>query len=281
MPRSALDNDKVRVEIEKLLEIFKKPDSLEFVAKSFFRRGADLPSDGWSNLNRLIMLSNGTSDARTFNQFKEINRYPKKGSKAFYIFAPLLVPEKDKDGHPVLDKNGKPKVKLIGYKTIPEFRVEDTDGEPVDYKPSAELPRFCGTELAEKWGITVKQGYENPSYYAMYSHTKKEIVCATPCQQDFFHELVHAADDKISGGIKGGQDPAQEIVADFSSAVLMGIFGLKAGTKNTYDYVKSYANQLGKDDAIEAIIPLIGKISKLINLIIKESDELCSKEQKN
>jgi len=268
MSKSVLNNEKVRIEIEKVLEAFKKPDSLEFVAKGFFKRGTEIASDNWSILNKLIMMVNGTSDARTFQQWKSINRFPKKGSHAFFIFAPILVPDDKAE-----NKDDKKKMKLVGYRTIPEFKYESTEGDPVNYNPDKELPVFCGSKLAEKWGITIKQGFENPLYYAFYSSTKKEIVIASDSQQTFFHEISHAADEKITGTIKGGQNPSQEIVAEFSAAVLMNIFGLKAGTANTYQYIERYAKQLGKE-TIEAVIPLIGKISKVINLIINESNEL-------
>lgn len=163
--------------------------------------------------------------------------------------------------------------KLVGFQPTPVWPVEQTEGKEVDYKIDKELPDFMCKEVAEKWDIKVKQSFDNPSFYAYFSPDKKEIIMATDNQQTFFHELVHVADEKVQGKIKNGQDETQEIVAEFGASVLMRMFGLKAGTKNTYEYVKMYADNLSKDP-IDAVIPLVSRISKAIELILKESENL-------
>jgi len=95
---------------------------------------------------------------------------------------------------------------------------------------------------------------------------------ATDNQQTFFHELVHAADEKVQGKIKEGQETNQEIVAEFGAAVLMKMFGLQTGTKNAYEYINKYADNL-KKDAIDAVIPLVSRIGKAINLILDENEK--------
>ena len=85
---------------------------------------------------------------------------------------------------------------------------------------------------------------------------------ATPDQGVFFHELIHAADEKIQGKLKGGQEVSQEIVAEFGSAILMRMFGLKASERSTYDYIDSYAKVQGRN-AIDAVIPLINSLRPL------------------
>ena len=273
--KSLIKNDKVRKEIESLIEAFKTPESLNLVAKGFFTRGTDLPSDSWSVLNRIIMMSHNTTDARGYQAWKKVGRYGKKG-EAFSILAPILISvKKDKD-----KKESKDNMKkvLIGFRPIPVWPVEGTEGKDVDYGATSEMPEFLGKEVAESWGLTIEQGFENPSYYAYYSPVQKKILMATPSQQTFFHELSHAADDRITG-VKGGQDPVQEIVAEMSASVLMTMMGLEAGTKNTYDYIERYAKEMNKT-AVDSIIPLISRIGKIITLIMDESDTLLEKYAK-
>lgn len=276
MARSMLTNDKVRAEINGLLEMFKEPESLETIAKSMFRRKQDIPSDNWSVLNRLIMMRHNTFDARGVKSWFKIGRKVMKGG-SFCIIAPKMfqIPEKDENGNPILDSNGKEKKKviLVGFKPIPVWPVEQTEGKEVDYKMDKDLPEFMCKEVAENWGIKVKQTFDNPSFYAYFSPEKGEIIMATDNQQTFFHELCHCADAKVQGKIKNGQDEVQEIVAEFGASVLMRMFGLKAGTKNTYEYVKKYADNLSKDP-IDAVIPLVSRISKAIELILKENENL-------
>lgn len=275
MARSMLTNDKVRGEIEGLLKMFAEPESLETMAKSMFQRGIDIPSDNWSVLNRLIMMGHGSMDARGAKAWFRINRKVSKGGN-FCIIAPRLiqVEEKDKDGNPILDKKtGKPKKKqiLVGFYPIPVWPVEKTEGADIDYKLDKVMPEFLCEKVAKSWEINIKQGFDNPSFYAYFSPTNKEIVMATDNQQTFFHELCHVADEKVQGKLKDGQEPLQEIVAEFGAAILMRMFGLKAGTKNTFDYVKKYAEQVGKDP-VDAVIPLVSRISKAIKLILETNE---------
>jgi len=275
MKKSLIKNDKVRKEIESLIEAFKTPESLNLVAKGFFTRGTNLPSDTWSVLNRIIMMSHNTTDARGYQAWKKVERYGEKGG-AFSILAPILINvKKDKDKK---DSKKNSKKILIGFRPIPVWPVENTKGKDVDYGTVDEMPEFFGKEVAESWGLTIEQGFENPSYYAYYSPMQQKILMATPSQQTFFHELSHAADDRITG-VKGGQDPVQEIVAEMSSAVLMTMVGLETGTQNTYSYIERYAKEMDKT-AVDSIIPLISRIGKIVTSIMDESDSLLEKYSK-
>jgi len=275
--RSMLSNEKVKGEIEGLLKMFKEPESLETVAKSMFRRGIDIPSDNWSILNRLIMMRHGTMDARGPKAWFKIGRKVLKGGN-FCIIAPKLwlKPVLDNDGQPVLDANGKEKKIpiLVGFNPIAVWPVEKTEGKEVDYKMDKEMPKFLCEKVAKSWGLSIKQTFDNPSFYAYFSPTKGEIVMATENQQTFLHELAHACDEKIQGKLKEGQEPLQEIAAEMAACVLMRMLGLKnIGTKNTYDYISKYADQMGKDP-IDAVIPLVSRIGKIVDLILKTNDEV-------
>ena len=58
----------------------------------------------------------------------------------------------------------------------------------------------------------------------------------------FFHELVHAYDNKTTK-LKGGQDPVQECVAEFGACVLAMVFGISVD-KSSYDYIRSYTGEV-------------------------------------
>jgi hypothetical protein len=99
-----------------------------------------------------------------------------------------------------------------------------TEGEPLDYQ-KIELPELPLMEIAKEWGISVKAIPGSYRYFGYFSQDRKEIALATKEESVFFHELVHAAHQRILGELKQGQDWKQEIVAELSAAVLCRVVG--------------------------------------------------------
>jgi hypothetical protein len=77
-------HEKAQESLQRLLELFSREEELPAAiaeATVIKRRDIGAPCEFWSLGNRLIMVSHGTSDARGFGQWKEVGRYPKKGSE--------------------------------------------------------------------------------------------------------------------------------------------------------------------------------------------------------
>src|SRR5512147_2210328 len=138
-------NEKVKQAIESIVQRFKEGDIPKAIAYSMFPI-PNTPSSKWSLLNRTLMFISGTGDARGLRQWKEAGRYVKKGSKSFTILAPRFVKKEP--------ENEEEEVKsiLVGFWAVPVFKVEDTDGKPLDYQ-EIELPEFPLIEIAKDWGI--------------------------------------------------------------------------------------------------------------------------------
>lgn len=83
---------------------------------------------------------------RGIRQWNKVSRYVKRGSKCLYILVPFIKKVEDRD---------KEKQVLIGFGTKAVFRVEDTDGEPLEYE-NIELPRFPLIDRAEAWNIDIR-----------------------------------------------------------------------------------------------------------------------------
>jgi len=122
------------------------------------------------------------------------------------------------------EKPGDERQRLRCFLTRPVFRVEDTGGEPLDYE-QIDLPNLPLLERAKEWGISVKAIPGNYQFYGYYSQDKKVIALATSEEKTFFHELAHAGHDIVKKGLKGGQDPLQEIVAELSAQALCKLVG--------------------------------------------------------
>jgi antirestriction protein ArdC len=254
----------VKAVLDNILERFKTGDVPEAVAYSMFPI-PDLPSSKWSILNRTIMFFSGTHDARGYRQWNEANRYVKKGSKSLYILVPFIKK--------VEDDAGQEKDALYGFGCKPVFRVEDTDGEPLEYQ-QIELPQLPLMERAEEWGISVKAIPGNYSYRGYYSPDRREVCLGTPQEKTFFHELSHCAHERVKGNLKNGQDPFQEIVAELSAQALCRIVG-KTGERhlgNSYQYIERYADRL-KISAYSACIRVLNETEKVLNLILQGDQE--------
>lgn len=252
-------NDKVKEVLGKILAQFESGQIPECVAFTCFTQ--NIPSDHWSFLNRIIMYASGTGDARGFRQWLEAKRFVKKGTKAIYILAPLLVKSKEDPEKKV----------LIGFKSVPVFRAEDTEGEPL--KQEEVIAQFPLIERAKQWGINVRTIRFDGAIYGAFSQTTGTIALATEDECVFFHELAHSADHRLKGKLKGGQDPYQEIVAELSAHALCRLVG-KSGEKhlgNTHRYIKGYAEKLGKSP-LTACMEVLEQVEKVIKLIMKGGD---------
>ena len=254
-------NDKVKQVLEVIVEKFKSGEIPDAVAMASFPV-PDTPSSKWSFTNRTLMFLAGTCDARGFRQWKEVNRWVKKGARAIYILVPCLKREID-------EESGEEKDVLRFFKPSPVFMYEDTDGEALDYE-QLEVPQLPLLDRAKEWGISVKAVPGNFRYMGYYSSNRHEIALATPEEKTFFHELAHAAHDKVNDGLKDGQDPLQEIVAELSAQALCRLVGKRNNdsTGNSFKYIERYAKRI-RMSAHTACLKVLGETEKVLNLILK------------
>jgi antirestriction factor ArdC-like protein len=257
-------NEKVRKVLDTILDKFKSGDIPEAVAMSMFPI-PDIPSTKWSLLNRTIMFFSGTADGRGYRQWQQADRQVKKGSKAFHILVPYIKKQKD--------ENGKETERLYGFGCKPVFRVEDTDGEDLEYE-NLELPEIPLLERAEEWNINVKAIPGNFRYFGYYCGDRKEIALATQEEKVFFHELSHAAHEKVKGSLKQGQDALQEIVAELSAQALCRIAGKQGSDTlgNSYKYIERYAEKIDMKP-YNACLKVICETEKVLKLILEREEE--------
>ena len=254
-------NEKVKQVLDKILVSFESgdvPEALSIVALP----QQDVPCSQWSLCNRLILFFADTSDARGFRQWKRVGRYPKKGSKALYILSPRHRKKKEEE---------EGKIILAGFVPVPVFRWEDTAGEPL---PQVALrPRLLPPliEVAQDWGIDVSWQSFQGDAYGFYNPTRNEIVLATHAESVFFHELAHAAHQRVNGRLKPGQDGRQEIVAELTAAVLAHLYGRRPNDGGAYRYIRSYAEQAGQD-MYRACLGVIGEVGKCLDAIVHREE---------
>ncbi len=262
-------NQRVEKVVNKLLESFKTKNIPQVVAYAQFPI-PNLPCSKWSFLNQIIVLSNDTVDCRGYLQWKEVNRNIKQGAKAIYILVPYMKKVEKEENEKSTDSESNEV--LMGFMSKPVFKVEDTEGESLEYE-DIQLPEHPLLERAEELGVEVKSAPGSYQYYGYYNTDRKEIILATPEEKTFFHELAHVAHEKVIKKLKPGQNPAQEIVAEFTAQVLCNMVGktMDRHLGNSYIYIERYAQALEMTPH-KAVLSLLLEIDKILKLILKKEE---------
>ena len=239
------------------------------VARTVIRSNGNRPSDRWSLANRLIMLAHGTFDARGFRQWQEVGRRVKKGARAFYILAPITkkVVRRVADEE-TGEEQEEERVVVVGFRGIPVFRYEDTEGDPLpdeSYEPPEPPPLF---EVARRLGVAVEYRPGIPGVLGFYGKDSDRIVLGSHDPDVFFHELAHAAHHRVKpGGLKGGQNASQEIVAEVVAAALCELYGYPGYLRHAWEYVKAYAG-MEPGRALRAVVKLLSEVEAVLKLIL-------------
>ena len=247
------DTLKAKEQLSAIVDLFTAGKLAETAAIVVIPRDSAAPSSKWSLSNRIIQAIHGTGDARGIKQWNTAGRSVKAGSKAFCILGPSII--KDKVDPTITH--------LVGFHGIPVFRVEDTRGDALPSMEPTAPPLLAG--VAEAFGLSIRYAAFSDKYYGYYAAKKQEIVLCTHEQEVFFHELGHAAHERVTGPLKGGQDSKQEIVAEMTACVLARVYGIQAHEDKMQRYVESYAE--GKDLG-RVLMGLLSEIQKTVDLII-------------
>lgn len=273
--KKAIREERIKNTINQVIEIFQEGNVPKAISMVTFPPYQNIPSNKWSLCNRLIMMKAGTSDLRGFKQWKESGRSVKKGAKAIYILSPRMVKKKKdaKESREETNENVSEEKKffLVGFTPIPLFKVEDTDGEPLEYKEH-ELPDLPLMEKAREWGIDVSPLTFQGKFYGYFkSGIQEEIRLASPNEVVFFHELAHAAHKRIKGEIQARHKAKEEIVAELSAQVLSQLVGIEVESTlgNSYEYISHYAKNIQKDIG-SACLSVIADVEKILKLILEK-----------
>ena len=255
------DSEKAKGCLQQIVDLFREGNIPKALAVATIPPQSDIPSAKWSVSNRVLQFLADTSDARGFRQWQKAARKVKKGAKAFCILGPNARTVKETDDTGVETE----KVIVMGFHAIPVFRAEDTDGEPLPYEPPT--PPLLA-DVAEHFGLSVSYQTFASKYYGYYQSNSKRIVLATHSAQVFFHELAHAAHERIEGDLKGGQVPSQEIIAELTAATLAQMYCPDTNLGFSYEYVKSYAEK-SKRTIERACLAVINTVGLVLDEILK------------
>jgi hypothetical protein len=211
-----------------------------FCQKRLFASEAKLPMNNWSRLNQFAAFLSGTSDARGINQWREVGRWPRKGSHAFYILVPMFRNVPAENDSSIDDEQSEERKILSGFRCMPVFRVEDTEGKDLDYQIAMRAfdpSRFPLYQLSVGMGVTIRAGLTTDCY-GYFTPDKNAITLGTDDPTTYMHELSHAIDNAIPG--KSEDRAFNEVVAELSSCFLCSLYGLPHHEEHTKAYIDSY-----------------------------------------
>jgi len=262
---------KAKEVLSAVIQRFKDGSIPQAIALSCFPP-ANIPAHKWSLLNRTLMFMAGSQDARGIKQWNKVSRKVKKGSKAFHILAPWIKKEGDREGNETEI--------LKGFMAVPVFRVEDTEGDPLDYE-QIEVPDLPLLDKATEWGISVKVIPGNYRILGYYRPKTEEIAIASKDEIVFFHELAHAAHARVNGSLQPGQDWKQEIVAELSAAVLCQMVGKSSEyLGHSYIYIEDYAKK-AELTAVQGCLRVMSDVEKVLNLILAGNEVFSEGQSKD
>lgn len=263
---------------QRIVQAFQCPDMLpRALAPVFIHRKDDVPCRKWSWHNQLIAALCGTTDARGFRQWDDVKRKVKKGSKAIWILAPCVKNVKDTNARgEEVDRRV-----LFGFRGIPVFAVEDTEGEPLpaaDDRYDSWVRDLPLLEVAKTWDITVGTytGSDvTPLGYFQYGFGGQAVMLGVENLSTWAHEMVHAADHRIAGEKRNLDRAHKEIVAELGGAVLLECLGMSqdADLGGAYQYIQRYAAE-AKKDTVRVCIEVLDRVCECVKLILDTAETL-------
>lgn len=199
-----------------------------------------------------------------------------KGAKAIWIFAPIFSYKNatDGNGNPVVEKGKNKRVKdrLVGYKVVPVFAVQDTEGDPIpemvempliqsqDDSPEANKILSSLIEHAETMGVPVRviardedeRGALQQGAEGYYVHASKSITLCSEGKAGHLamvmaHELAHhvAHEQEAKLKFRMGEYADHEVVAQGAAYVVCDRLGLDV-TEFTLPYVAGWGKNIGR-----------------------------------
>ena len=107
-----------------VINAFETDQIPSLIVNALIPQDRTIPSAWWSYLNRILMLSSGTIDARTLAQWIRGGRRVKIGSRPITILAPVVR----YNASPFLSRNGLKNSYVESFSEIFVYRREDTSG---------------------------------------------------------------------------------------------------------------------------------------------------------
>jgi hypothetical protein len=258
--------ERATAELEKIVALFSTAQLPDLCAKALIN-APEKPSSKWSFGNQLLMLLAGTEDARGYRQWGDVGRYVRKGSKAFYILGPVFVKKRLDTPDPGDDEEVDV---LVGFRAIPVFRLEDTEGAELPaYTPRNPPPLL---DVAERFGMKVNYLRLSAGVYGLTDYERQIITLATEDWTVFWHELAHAIHRSYEPKTGHGQEPEAEAVAQLVAATLARLYG-NPDDSFSWTYIATQARSASPREVGALCMRVLDRARKVLDLIYQAGDD--------
>jgi hypothetical protein len=258
--------ERATAELEKIVALFSTAQLPDLCAKALIN-APEKPSSKWSFGNQLLMLLAGTEDARGYRQWGDVGRYVRKGSKAFHILGPVFVKKRLDNPDPGDDEEVDV---LVGFRAIPVFRLEDTEGAELPaYTPRNPPPLL---DVAERFGMKVNYLRLSAGVYGLTDYERQIITLATEDWTVFWHELAHAIHRSYEPKTGHGQEPEAEAVAQLVAATLARLYG-NPDDSFSWTYIATQARSASPREVGALCMRVLDRARKVLDLIYQAGDD--------
>jgi hypothetical protein len=267
-PAEAVDQkatwrERATAELDKIVALFSTTQLPDLCAKALINAPGK-PSSKWSFGNQLLMLLAGTEDARGYRQWGDVRRYVRKGSKAFYILGPVFIQKRLDNSEPSEEEIDV----LVGFRAIPVFKLEDTDGaELPTYTPRDPPPLL---DVAGKFGMKVNYLRLSAGVYGLTDYERQIITLATEDWTVFWHELAHAIHRSYEPKTGHGQEPEAEAVAQLVAATLARLYD-KPDDSFSWTYIATQARSASPREVGALCMRVLDRARKVLDLVYPAS----------
>jgi antirestriction protein ArdC len=251
---------KAQAALDKVVARFQSGDLSPISEIARINLPADAPAARWSYSNRVLAYAQTDSlDCRGFRQWEQAGRRVSKGARAGFILGPCTVVKKGKNG----DGEDEERPVLVGFRAIPVFAYHQTegDGDGVSYEPKEPPPLL---DVARRLGVEVTWQPVTDDRLGACASDGSRMVIGTHEASVFFHELGHAVHARVNGGsLAGGKVEEKEAVAEFTSCVLMELYGVGDTSGNAWRYIKHF----NEKDPLQAVVKALGEVEAILQVL--------------
>ena len=261
--------------------------------KNYLNFCAKLPRYSVNNQILIMLQRPDATMCQSFGNWKEMNRFVRKGEKGIRILAPApykMQKEQDKTdaaGKPILDKDGEPvketvEITVNAFKPVSTFDISQTEGDPVPTVGIAELTGSVeGYEAlleAIREVVPVPITFENIDSGAKgYYHLEEDRIVIQEGMSEaqtvktLLHEASHQALHSREAQKAGGEVKSKnqkETEAESVAYVVCQHYGI-----DTSDYSFAYVATWSADKEVPELKASLDTIRRTASELITKIDE--------